>query len=422
MSDRRSVHSLSFLSAAALLFAGCHGSTLATAAGPNPSARAGIAGSGDSAASKLPDVATVTTASHTPTAASPSPVSPESTFGHLVAKLSEPGGFFQSENVVSNETSYLLVMDAMRRLDIHGGAYIGVGPDQNFSYIAAVKPEIAFMFDIRRDNLLEHLMFKAIFAMTRDRVEYLSTLLAKPAPSNPDSWRDSSVSALMTYIDRTPTSTDIAVKTQQEIDRRVAAFGVPLDDQDIGVVHQYRAAFVRDGLDVQYSSIDNSPARGMPGWRDLLVETDRSGHQLNYFASEDAFQYIKSMEARNLIVPVTGNVAGPIALPAVAREIAGRGLKVSVFYMSNVEQYLMQNATFPVFAENVKKLPRDSKSVFIRSIFGTSGAYRYSPHPLSVAGYNSTQILQYIDTFVTEWDAGQIVTYQDLTSMGWIGP
>jgi hypothetical protein len=352
----------------------------------------------------------------------PPAVAPESTFGHLIAKLSEPGGFFQSENVVSNETSYLHVMDAMRRLDIHGGVYIGVGPDQNFSYIAAVKPEIAFMFDIRRDNLLEHLMFKALFAMSRNRVEYISTLLAKPVPRDADSWKDSSVTALLAYIDRAPTSTEIAVRTEKDIDDRVTKFGVPLDDHDLDVIHLYRAAFIRDGLDVQYSSIDNSPSRGMPGWRDLIVETDRSGHQLNYFASEDAFQFIKSMEARNLIIPVTGNVAGATALPAVAREIASRGLKVSVFYMSNVEQYLMQDGSFPVFAENVKQLPRDDNSVFIRSIFGSSGAARNGTHPLSVPGYNSTQILQYINTFVAEWNAGQIVTYQDLTGFGWIAP
>src|SRR5436853_413002 len=60
--------------------------------------------------------------------------SPESTFGRLHARLSEPGGFFQSENVVSNETSYLHVLDAMRRIGVRGGAYIGVGPDQNYSY------------------------------------------------------------------------------------------------------------------------------------------------------------------------------------------------------------------------------------------------------------------------------------------------
>src|SRR4051812_18602481 len=63
-----------------------------------------------------------------------SPASPESTYGRTFLKLSEPTGYFPSENVVSNETSYLHVLDAMRREGVMGGAYIGVGPDQNFSY------------------------------------------------------------------------------------------------------------------------------------------------------------------------------------------------------------------------------------------------------------------------------------------------
>src|SRR6185312_13859069 len=112
----------------------------------------------------------------------------DSSFAKLVQRLSEPGGYFDSDNLISNETSYLHVLDGMRRLKVQGGAYIGVGPDQNFSYIAAVRPEIAFMIDIRRDNLLEHLMFKALFGMSRNRIEYLCLLFGKPVPRDADRW------------------------------------------------------------------------------------------------------------------------------------------------------------------------------------------------------------------------------------------
>src|SRR5207302_2712388 len=142
-------------------------------------------------------------------------------------------------------------------------------------------------------------------------------------------------------------------------------------------------------------------------WRDLLVEVDRSGSQLNYLAADSLFQLIKKMEAANLIIPVTGNVAGPRALRAVGDEIRARGLVVSAFYMSNVEQYLMRDGSFPMFAANVKTLPRDDRSVFIRSIFSSSRD-GISYHPLSVAGYNSTQLLQYLGVFVTECDSGRI--------------
>src|SRR5919201_155650 len=93
----------------------------------------------------------------------------ESTFARLVAQLSEPGGYFDSDNLMSNEASYLHVLGRMRALGVSGGAYLGVGPDQNFSYMAQVRPRIAFIIDIRRDNLLEHLLLKALFAQARNR-------------------------------------------------------------------------------------------------------------------------------------------------------------------------------------------------------------------------------------------------------------
>ena len=346
---------------------------------------------------------------------------PESTFGRTFARLSEAGGYFASENVVSNERSYLHVLDAVRRVGVKGGAYIGVGPDQNFSYIAAIKPEVAFIFDIRRDDMLEHLLFKAVFAMSQNRIGYVCTLLAKPPPADADAWTNRSIADIIAYVDKTPASVDFAKTSEQEIERRVAAFGIVLDANDIYTVSVYRAAFIRNGLDVQYSSIDNGRMGNMPVWRDLLVEVDRAGKQLNFLAADSLFQYIKGMEAANKIIPVTGNVAGPKALRAVGGEIRARGLVVSAFYVSNVEQYIMRDGSFILFAENVKTLPTDDHSVFIRSIFA-SGRGGFSYHPLSVPGYNSTQLLQYMNTFITEFDAGRIRTYNQLLDHGYITP
>jgi hypothetical protein len=342
-----------------------------------------------------------------------SAASPESTYGRTFLKLSEPAGYFPSENVVSNETSYLHVLDAMRRDGVKGGAYIGVGPDQNFSYIAAIRPEVAFMFDIRRDAMIEHQLFKAVFAMSRTRLEYLCILLAKPVPANVAVWKDSSITSLVRFIDTTNASVEFAKSSEIEIEARAKRLGIPLSDNDIGVLALYRAAFIRYGLDVQYSSLNGNAMGNMPGWRDLLVEVDRAGNQLNYLAADSLFQVIKRMQAENRIIPVTGNAAGPAALRRLGDEIRARGLVVSALYMSNVEQYLFRDGAFASFAENVKTLPRNEKSVIIRSLFG-GGRSGMGWHPLQVAGYNSTQILQSMDAFATEFDAGRIRSYNEL--------
>ena len=342
-----------------------------------------------------------------------SPASPESTYGRTFLKLSEPAGYFPSENVVSNETSYLHVLDAMRREGVKGGAYVGVGPDQNFSYIAAIRPEVAFMFDIRRDAMIEHQLFKTVFAMSRNRLEYLCILLAKPVPANVAAWKDSSITSLVRFIDTTNASVEFAKSSEIEIEARARRLGIPLSDNDIGVLALYRAAFIRYGLDVQYSSLNGNAMGNMPGWRDLLVEVDRAGNQLNYLAADSLFQVIKRMQAENRIIPVTGNAAGPTALRRLGDEIRARGLVVSALYMSNVEQYLFRDGSFPSFAENVKTLPRNEKSVIIRSLFG-GGRSGMGWHPLLISGYNSAQILQSMDAFVSEFNAGRVRTYPDL--------
>src|SRR5881628_905390 len=103
-------------------------------------------------------------------------------FARYTEQWSEPEGYFDSDNFISNETSYLHVIDQLRERVKPGGVYIGVGPDQNFSYIAHTRPMLAIITDIRRQNMLEHLWFKALFAMTANRVEYLSHLVSRKPP------------------------------------------------------------------------------------------------------------------------------------------------------------------------------------------------------------------------------------------------
>src|SRR5215471_6324129 len=79
----------------------------------------------------------------------------DETFWKLVTDFSEPGGSFPSDNFVSNERSFQNVLTELKERTKPGGVYVGVGPEQNFTYIVALRPRIAFIFDIRRQNVLE---------------------------------------------------------------------------------------------------------------------------------------------------------------------------------------------------------------------------------------------------------------------------
>src|SRR5689334_5213250 len=84
-------------------------------------------------------------------------------FWQLSGDLSEENGYFRSDNLVSNELWFQTVIPELLSQIKPGGVYVGVGPEQNFTYIAALKPKMVFITDIRRGNLHTHLMYKALF-------------------------------------------------------------------------------------------------------------------------------------------------------------------------------------------------------------------------------------------------------------------
>ncbi len=316
-------------------------------------------------------------------------------FAALSDQLSEPDGDFDTDNLISNESSYLHVMPALEQGGVAGGVYIGVGPDQNFSYIARIRPTSAFIIDIRRDNLLLHLLFKAIFAASRNRTEFLSLLTGRAAPDRLDTWRDANIEKIAIYFDEAkPMAAPALAASVAHLHELIRKTGMTLSDRDIATIDRFHGQFIRAGLRLQFQSTGRAAREYYPTYRDLLLETDRRGRQLCYLASEDDFQFVKGLEARDQIVPVVGNLAGPHALAAIGQEVARRGEKVSAFYISNIENYLFRDGSFQRYMDNVKKLPRTDKSVVIRSIFGG-----YSL-PESVPGYYSTQAVQTINELV----------------------
>jgi hypothetical protein len=282
-------------------------------------------------------------------------------FADEIARLSEPEGFFDTDNLISNERSYLDVVPDLVARGVSGGAYVGVGPDQNFSYIARIRPAVAYIIDIRRDNLLLQLLFKALFARAPDRVTYLGLLTGRSPPALPSS---AGVDAIVRAIDEAPRAPD------PDLSSTIGSFGVPLSPADLTTIARFHAAFIQRGLSLQFNSYGRPPQRHYPTLRDLILATDRAGRQWHYLAAETDYQFVRQLQARDLIVPVVGNVSGPHALRAIGQTVTGRGQRISAFYISNVETYLYRDGGYARFADNVRGLPRDPRSVMIRSVFG----------------------------------------------------
>ncbi|HXV87241.1 MAG TPA: hypothetical protein VD793_11100 [Gemmatimonadales bacterium] len=337
-------------------------------------------------------------------------------FAALVERLSEPGGFFDTDNLVSNEDSYLHAVTGLRRLGVRGGVYIGVGPDQNFSYIAALGPAMAFMVDIRRDNLLEHLLFKAAFARSRSRVEYLGLLLGRPAPADTAGWGARGLDEVLRYMSGGPDSA-AAQRARRVLRAAIRSFGVPLSGQDLATIGRFHDTFIQRGLDLRLTTFGRPERRDYPTYRELLRQTDLEGRPANFLVRESDFLLVKSLQDRNLVVPLVGDFAGAHALRALGRYLEERGGLVSAFYTSNVEQYLMGGGGFEAFAANLAALPHHQHSVIIRSYFPYG-----RPHPQAVAGYLSVQLLQRVTDLLADVRQGGYRGYHDLVTRNVLRP
>ena len=339
----------------------------------------------------------------------------DTSFAGTVARLSEAPGYFDSDNLISNETSYLHAVSKLRAVGTAGGVYIGVGPDQNFSYIAAVRPTAAFMIDIRRDNMLMHLLFKALFERSRNRLEYLCRWLGRPVPADVADWDDKPIEAILARVDSLPPNEAEAQPDTEELLASIAHYGIPLTDVDSSTIRRFHSEFSRSGLEIRFTSANRAPRSYYPTLRQLILERDLDGRQANYLASREGWEFVRNLEVRNRIIPVVGNLAGSKAFPSLARELTARGEVLSVLYVSNVEMYLFRDGGFDTFAANVPRFPHDARSVIVRSFFASSFGQH---HPLNQYGHMSTQLVQTLDDFIDRQQHGGWSTYWELITAG----
>ena len=285
-------------------------------------------------------------------------------FWRLETDASEPGGYFRIEdNYTSNEMEIGQLYSMLRARGVSGGVYMGVGPEQNFTYIAAIRPKMAFVVDIRRQAVMQHLMYKAMFEMANDRADFISLLFAKPRPRG----LDTATSIQDMWEAFRPVKSDSAMSAQNYVrmmDRLTKTHRFAFTPDEFAQLKAVYNAFYAFGPQIS--------TRGYPTGRggdfaDLTgYSRDSIGQARSFLTSEDNYRYVKTLQERNLIVPVSGDFAGPKAIRAIATYVNDHAGIVRAFYVSNVEQYLFGDGHQYEFYSNVATLPVDSASVFIR--------------------------------------------------------
>jgi hypothetical protein len=281
-------------------------------------------------------------------------------FWALSASLSEAAGeFTHDENLVSNELQFAVIA---QRLGARGGVYIGVGPEQNFSYIARLQPRLAFVVDIRRENRNLHLMYKALFEISVDRADFLSRLFSRERPAGVD--RQTAVDDLFAGLAVARPSARVFAETTRLIRAQLLeARGFPLAVEDLQSIDNILEAFSKDGPDIRYGR-SLPPDVTRPSYRSLMTARDLRGRPRSYLATEDAFAFVKQLHASNAIVPVVGDFAGPSAIRRVGDYVRTQHAVVAAFYSSNVEVYLSRDQR-RTFCSSLATLPHDAETWFV---------------------------------------------------------
>ena len=303
-------------------------------------------------------------------------------FWNLSKDSSEDDGVFRSDNLLSNETTFQYVIPDLVKSTKQGRVYMGVGPEQNFTYIAALKPAMAVIVDIRHGNLDVHLMYKALFELSKDRAEFVSRLFSRKRPDGLTA--QSSSSQIFNAYLRADGSRELYAENLKAIEDQLRIkHGFPLSAGDLDGIAWALSNFYQFGPSVNYNSslssaippaiVGASGGGGRGGgnnqvnYASLMTADNGNGQYMSYLANEENFAFLKDLETRNMLVPVVGDFGGDKAIRAVGKYLKSVDATVSAFYLSNVEQYLVQDGKWERFCGNAGSLPLDDTSTFIRT-------------------------------------------------------
>ena len=320
--------------------------------------------------------------------------------------LSTAGEAFVSDNVVSNETSLPQPAAVLSRLQ--GGVYIGVGPEQNFSLIAWSRPELAFLVDIRRDNALLHLLYKALFEQSISRLDFASGLLGRPYDSKLELPDSATIEALLRVLEgQMPQRTAFELCHRRLIER-IQGYGLSLHPTDFERIRRFHEIFFEGQLELRFEMHESS-GRIYPPLRQLWSLRSAEGIG-TYLDSGVAFRRIQQMQREHRIVPLVGDVSKAEPLASLAQQLRARRQRLSLFYISNVEQYLLTTPRFAGWLGNLKRLPYDEHSLILR-VYLDQG----KPHRRQESGHRSTQVLHLLSPFLAKAETHPYRSYYALS-------
>jgi hypothetical protein len=257
-------------------------------------------------------------------------------------KLASPSTDYTIDCFVSSELAYNDVLQrCLPKPGRAGGAYLGVGPDQNYTYVANLRPSLAVILDARLDNLLEHLIFKVLFNEAKDPLDYLCLLLGRRRPLATLAG-DISAPELLAHLRTAAEDADSAATVRNRVR---AAFAERWSDAPhlLKRVDRILSEFCRRQLNV--TSVSERCLANLdkiPDFSEVISSTTAEGFNLHYLTGLERFQVVKALHAADRIVPMLGNVTDPAAIARARRVVEEASLRFDTVYLSNLEEFLLQ--------------------------------------------------------------------------------
>lgn len=323
----------------------------------------------------------------------------DQSFGSVVRALSEPETGPAADNLVSNEDSYpRIAADVAQRRPVDG-VYVGVGPDQNFTILAHAAPRLAFVLDYRRRNLLLHLVHKALFSLSENRVAYLSRLTARRPtglPADPDA--DQLVAAF-----------SAARFERRRLDAAIAEAAAVLQPLDVVAASEWdavatiQAKLAGPGMNARFLALPMYPTLGR-----LVKTRDRRGAAAHLLANEDRYRLVRHLQRNDLVIPLVGDFGRPHGLDKLSDWLKAHRLRVGLLYISDVEFFLIRAGRLRDYADNLTSLPWADGALIART------STREIAHSERFPGDSSTTIVRSVASFLEGVAAGKVATVDDL--------
>jgi hypothetical protein len=252
-----------------------------------------------------------------------------------------PASNYASDCFVTSEAGYNDVL--VRRVPsgaLTTGAYVGVGPDQNFIYAGALRPRLVLIVDARMDNLLEHLVFKLLMERAPSPLEYLAALFSRELPPGP-AVTEAGPGPLLAAFDALPVSAAAHESTVKWLKAELVSRWSPLEPYLDRVDYLCGEFFTRQ-LDITSVSAKlHANLDFVPTLREVIAARETHGVNLHYLTDPGRYGYVRSLQVADRIIPVLGNLSSRRSIAQVNDLLRRSGEAVAHLYLSNLEEFLL---------------------------------------------------------------------------------